>query len=215
MALANKPNGLSPIGSVGSSPFNLQVNLYSIANDASNTYAIGDVVKTSGGTDAQGVPNVTKAASGNTPLGIIIGFRVADPGVSLVGANLNLNNIFLPKSAGQRYVYVCDDPDIIFEVQADSSATAYVIGATGTGTLHQNANLTITADDTTNLASSPVSSIVVTGASVATTNTLVVRLLGSIQREDNPVSSTTALNAYVRLKAKWNVHEYFGSFTGV
>jgi hypothetical protein len=120
---------------------------------------------------------------------------------------LSLNNIFLPKSSGIRYAYICDDPDVIFEVQADSSASGWALA-----NLHLNCNLTITADDTTNLAASPVSSIVAT-ATPTTTNTLVVRLLGSIQRDDNPVSSTAANNAYVRLKAKWNVHEYFGTFT--
>lgn len=213
MALANKPNGLSPIGSVGSNAFNMQVNLYAIASDASNTYAIGDVVKTAAGCDPTGIPYVTKAASlshgGDIPLGIIIGFRVADPGVSLVGANLNLNNIFLPLSAGLRYAYVVDDPDIIFEIQADSNASNWTAA-----NLHKNADASTTANDTTNLAISPVSSVVLNGGAIATTNTYPIRLLGSIQRDDNPLSTTAANNAYIRVKAKWNLHEYFGSATG-
>ncbi len=206
MANPNKPAGLIPIGSVGSNAFNGQGNLYAIANDASNTYAIGDVVKTASGTDANGVAYVTKATATDTPLGIVVGFRVADPGVSLVGANLNLNNIYLPKSSGLRYVYVVDDPDIVFAVQMDSTAVTQA-------NLHKNANLTITADDTTNLASSPVSSIVINGSSINTTNTLIVRMLGLIQRDDNQITSSTTVGAYCWVKAKWNVHEFFGGFT--
>lgn len=210
MANQNKPQGLIPIGSVGSNAFNGQGNLYAIANDASNTYAIGDVVKTASGTDANGVPFVTKAtslgAAGDVPLGIIVGFRVADPGVSLVGANLNLNNIFLPLNSGTRYVYVVDDPDIIFAVQMDNTAVTQA-------NLHKNAPLTVTANDTTFLASSPVSSIVIAGGTINTTNTLPVRMLGLVQREDNQITSSTTVGAYCWVKCKWNTHEFFGSFT--
>lgn len=200
MANPNRPNGLSPISSaVGA--HNWQTNLYAIANDASNTYAIGDVVKTAAGCDVNGVPLVTKAASGDVPVGIIVGFRVADPGLSLVGSNLNLNILYLPKSSGTRYVMVCDDPNVIFEVQMDATAITLA-------NLHKNSNLTITADDTTALASSPVSSTVLTGSTVNTTNTFIVRMLGLVQRDDNQITSATVAGAYCRVRAKFNAHEY-------
>jgi hypothetical protein len=206
MANPNKPFGLSPIQSVAGSGTDWQTNLYAIATDASNTYAIGDVVKTAAGTDVNGVPLVVKAASGDVPLGIIVGFRVSDPGVSLQGTNLNLNITYLPKSSGTRYAMVCDDPDVIFEVQMDSTAITLA-------NLHKNANLTITADDTTALASSPYSSTVITGSTVNTTNTFVVRMLGLVQRDDNQITSSTVAGAYCRVRAKFNVHEY-GASTG-
>ena len=206
MANPNKPSGIIPIGSAGSNAFNGQGNLYAIANDASNTYAIGDPVKTAAGTDVNGIPYVVKATSGDVCLGIVVGFRVADPGQSLVGANLNLNNIFLPLNSGLRYVYVVDDPDIIFEVQMDSTAVTLA-------NLHKNSNLTITANDTTNLAISPVSSVVLTGSTVNTTNSFSIRMLGLVQRDDNQITSSTVAGAYCRVKCKWNTHEFFGSFT--
>ena len=206
MANPNRASGLSPIGSIGSNAWNGATNLYAIASDAVNTYAIGDVVKTASGTDANGVPLVTKAASGDIPLGIIVGFRVSDPGVSLVGTNLNLNIMYLPLNAGAHYALVCDDPDVIFEVQMDSTAVTQA-------NLHKNANLTITANDTTNLATSQVSSTVITGSTINTTNTFVVRLMGLVQRDDNQITSSTTVGAYCRVKAKWNQHEHFGLFT--
>lgn len=204
MANPNRPNGLSPIGTVTGAAYNEQGNMYYIANDASNTYAIGDVVKSAAGTDVNGVPAITKAASGDIPLGVIVGFRVSDPSPSLVGKNLNLNIIYLPLNSGDRYAMVVDDPNILFEVQMDATAITQA-------NLHKNSNLTITANDTTSLATNPVSSTVLTGSTVNTTNTFVVRMLGLIQREDNQITSATVAGAYSRVRAKWNVHEFLTS----
>jgi hypothetical protein len=202
MANPNRPTGLSPIGCIGASGTDFPANLYAIANDASNTYAIGDVVKTAAGCDVMGVPLVTKAASGDVPVGIIVGFRISDPGVSLVGSNLNLNILYLSKNSGTRYVMVADDPDVIFEVQMDSTAITLA-------NLHKNSNLTITADDTTALAANGgMSSTVLTGSTVNTTNTFIVRMLGLIQRDDNQITSSTVAGAYCRVRAKFNAHEY-------
>ena len=101
MANANTPRGLSPVGTITGAPYNEQGRLYAIANDGTNTYAIGDVVKVAGSSDTTGIPYVTKAATTDTPVGVIVGIRVADPGVSLVGTTLALNTIYLPLNSGQ------------------------------------------------------------------------------------------------------------------
>jgi hypothetical protein len=201
MANVNRANGLSPIGNFQGGPWNQQGRLYCISSsDSTNTYAIGDIVKTAGSADANGIPMVTKMTASDVPLGIIVGIRVADPGVSLVGTTLDLANNFIPKSKARNYyVYVVDDPMVLFEVQFDSTNVAL-------SNLHQNAALTITADQSSTLSpSSPSSSTVVT--SPATTNTLPIRLLGLVQRPDN------STGAYARVVAKFNIHE-FGVGTG-
>jgi hypothetical protein len=201
MANVNRANGLSPIGNFQGGSWNQQGRLYCISSsDSTNTYAIGDIVKTAGSADANGVPMVTKMTASDVPLGIIVGIRVADPGVSLVGTTLDLANNFIPKSKARNYyVYVVDDPMVLFEVQFDSTNVAL-------SNLHQNAALTITADQSSTLSpSSPSSSTVVT--SPATTNTLPIRLLGLVQRSDN------STGAYARVVAKFNIHE-FGVGTG-
>jgi hypothetical protein len=86
MALLQAPYGLSPVGSLTGAAFNQAGRLYYIPNDASNTYAIGDVVTIGTSADFQGTPAVTKYVSGTTttpPLGVIIGIRAVDAGVSL------------------------------------------------------------------------------------------------------------------------------------
>jgi hypothetical protein len=201
MANVNRANGLSPIGNFQGGSWNQQGRLYCISSsDSTNTYAIGDIVKTAGSADANGIPMVTKMTASDVPLGIIVGIRVADPGVSLVGTTLDLANNFIPKSKARNYyVYVVDDPMVLFEVQFDSTNVAL-------SNLHQNAALTITADQSSTLSpSSPSSSTVVT--SPATTNTLPIRLLGLVQRPDN------STGAYARVVAKFNIHE-FGVGTG-
>lgn len=197
MANTNRPNGFSPVKSLlGSGSFNEKGNLYAIANDASNTYAIGDVVMTAASADANGVPYVTKWGGATTtsalPLGIIVGFATPPVGTSLQGTSLTLEKQWIGLSAGTQYVYVVDDPFVVFEAQFDSTAVAVT-------NLHQNAAVTVTADATATLSqAAPYSGTVLTGPAV--TATLPIRLMGAVQRPDNEVG------AYVRVLCKWNYH---------
>jgi hypothetical protein len=204
----NNPQGLRPIGHRNGNPWNQTANTYAIATDASNTYAIGDVVKSAAGTDVNGIPLCVKATSGDVPLGIIVGFQTAPTGsTSLQGTNLNLNQLWLAKNAGTQYVFVVDDPDIIFEAQMDSTAITLA-------NLHKNSNLTITADQTSALSqSAPYSNTVLTGSTVNTTNSFVIRMMGLVQRVDNAPTSTTVGGAYCKVKCCWNQHEFNGGFT--
>lgn len=195
MANTNAPRGFSPVSSLSATGFSEAGRLYAIATDASNTYAIGDVVMAAAGADSNGIPYVQKWGGATTtsalPLGIIVGIRVADPGVSLVGGSLSLEKTYIGLSAGTRYVYVVDDPHVVFEAQFDSTAVA----ATD---LHKNAAVTITANQTTLAPSLQHSSMVLT--SPAVTATLPIRLIGLVQRSDN------AIGAYCRVLCKWNYH---------
>jgi hypothetical protein len=200
MANANTPRGLSPVGTITGAAYNEQGRLYAIANDASNTYAIGDVVKVAGGSDTNGVPYATKAASTDTPVGVIVGIRVSDPSVSLVGTTLALNTIYLPKSSGLRYVFVVDDPSVIFQVESDATGVAV-------GDVFKNTGLTITADQTSLAQSAPLSSTVVDAASIKAIGTsgslaLPLQIIGLEQIENN------AGGAYSNVLVKWNKHQF-------
>lgn len=197
MANANLPRGLTPVGNMIASDFNEQGNLYCIPTDASNTYAIGDVVMAAAGVDSNGVKNVQKWGGNTTtsamPVGIIVGIRVADPGVSLVGTSLSLEKSYIGLSAGTRYVYVIDDPSVLFVIQCDSTALT-------TTTAGYNFAVTVTANQTTLSTTAPFSSIVATGP--ATTATLPICSLGLYQTSDN------AVGAYARILGRWNYHAY-------
>ena len=200
MANANTPRGLSPVGTITGAPFNEQGRLYAIANDGTNTYAIGDVVKVAGSSDTTGIPYVTKAATTDTPVGVVVGVRVSDPGVSLVGTTLALNTIYLPLNSGTRYVYVVDDPNVIFEVQGDATGVA-------AADIFKNAGLTITANQTSLAQSSPLSSTVLNASSFLAIGSsgslaLPLQIIGLVQATNN------APGAYAQALVKWNKHQF-------
>ena len=200
MANVNTPRGLSPVGTITGAAYNEQGRLYAIANDGTNTYAIGDVVKVAGSSDANGVPYVTKAATTDTPVGVVVGIRVADPGVSLVGTTLALNTIYLPLNSGTRYVYVVDDPNVIFQVQGDSTGVA-------AADVFKNAGLTITANQTSLSQSSPLSDTVLNASSflaIASSGSLALplQIIGLVQVSNN------APGAYAQALVKWNKHQF-------
>lgn len=213
MANVNKPNGFSPVGNLLGGKWNEQGRLYAIpTSDTTNSYAIGDCVMSASGSDANGVRNIQKWGGATTtsalPLGIIVGIRVADPSTSLVGNSLSLEKAYIAAGTrtSVRYVYVVDDPFVLFEAQFDAT------GATQ-AQLSMNAAVTISAANQTSLSNSaPFSDMVLTGPAV--TATLPVRLLGAVQKPDNQV--TSAASPYVRVLCKWNYHEYgvIGSASG-
>ena len=198
MANVNAVTGLSPVGTVTGAPFNEQGYLYAIANDASNTYAIGDIVKSAVGNDANGVPLVTKAAATDIPLGVIASIRVANPGVSLQGTNIDLGKLYISLSSGSyTYVYVITDPHVVFNVQANASADTKV-GSTAVPT--------ITADQTSTLSqSSPFSATYVTPDSSATAASMF-QIIGMYQEPSN------VPGAYNNLLVVFNRHQYKQAF---
>ena len=198
MANVNAVTGLSPVGTVTGAPFNEQGYLYAIANDASNTYAIGDIVKSAVGNDANGVGLVTKAAATDVPLGVIASIRVANPGVSLQGTNIDLGKLYISLSSGSyTYVYVITDPAVVYKVQANTTADAKV-GSTAVPT--------ITADQTSTLSqSSPFSATYVTADSSATAASMF-QIVGMYQDPSN------VPGAYNDLLVVFNKHQYKQAF---
>ena len=197
MANVNAVSGLSPNGTITGAPFNEQGVLYAIANDASNTYAIGDIVKSAVGNDANGVALVTKAAATDVPLGVIVSIRVANPGVSLAGTNIDLGKLYITLSSGSySYVYVVTDPNVVFQVQANASADAKV-GSTAVPT--------ITANQTTLSQSSPLSATYVTADASATAASMF-QIVGMFQEPTNTPG------AYNNLLVVFNKHQYKQAF---
>ena len=197
MANVNAVSGLSPNGTITGAPFNEQGILYAIANDASNTYAIGDIVKSAVGNDANGVALVTKAAATDVPLGVIVSIRVANPGVSLAGTNIDLGKLYITLSSGSySYVYVVTDPNVVFQVQANASADAKV-GSTAVPT--------ITANQTTLSQSSPLSATYVTADASATAASMF-QIVGMFQEPTN------IPGAYNNLLVVFNKHQYKQAF---
>jgi hypothetical protein len=147
MANVDAAFGLRPIRYMSGAPYNGAVNPYWIKNTSNNAVFIGDPVTITGTANtaqievpgagsfiAGSLPEVLVTASGdgNPISGVVVSFA-ADP-----TALENVHRI----DATERIAYVCDDPDVVFEIQGDTVATvdvtdvgnnADIIGAAGAG----------------------------------------------------------------------------------
>jgi hypothetical protein len=204
MANSVTPFGLSPYANADGSPWNQQVRRYYIPSTDNTAYYIGDVVKSLAGADANGVPGVVAAAGTDTLRGVIVGVEVAAPeAVSLQGVDLSLSRANIPATKTRDYyVYVCDDPSTIFEVQGDSTGTNQTAANS-----NKNASLTIAAPSNTAL---PYSATVINSGSINTTQGLNIKLMGL-----SPRRPAGAFGANATWLCKINQHELMGNTAGI
>ena len=205
MANVNAPTGMSPVKSIVAATYNGATNTYYIPSSDTNAYYIGDLVKSYAGADTNGIPRVQPAAAGNTCRGVIVGVYVTGPNApaSLLGAALALENTYIPATKTKDYyVMVCDDPNAIFEIQADAVTAANLVAAN----MNKNANFIVAAP------SSPYqqSATVLDSNSIATTQALPLRIMGL-----SPLAINNAFGIYCRLLVKFNQHELMGNTAGV
>ncbi len=191
MANVDRPTGLSPVKNLNGSTWNGQVNMYVILAADTGVYGIGSAVKSFAGGDANGVPAVTIAAAGNALRGAIVG-------VVALSADSPVGPIPATKTRDY-YVLVCDDPEVVFEIQANNTA------AFPTADLNSNANIVIAAIT----GISPFANMQLDAASTDTTNTLQLKILGKAQRAD------VDLTAHTKLWVMINAHELSGFTTAV
>ena len=204
------PNLVAPRGFVPSryrdgSCWNGAVNMYFIPAADTNQYNPGDAVKSAAGGDANGIPQVAKITNGtDTARGVIIGILVANPGApSLVGINLDLTVQNTP-GAGKThdyYVLVCDDQNVLFELQDDGITTANLVAAS----CNKNASFTV---------ANPVSprqnsATVLLSSSIAVTQALPLKLMGLVQKPNN------AYGANATWLVMFNQHEFQGNTAGI
>ena len=219
MANTNKINGLSPVGYLNGAAYSGQARMYAIpTSDTTASYAIGDIVQSAGGSDANGIPYIIKvpvaSASSFVAVGVVVGTSIADAGVSLVGTTLNLEQTYILSGTrtAVRYVYVADDPNLLFEASAGATATNITLAKmrynTGIASFYSGADQTYAISQNTYLGpNTPYSNIILSSATVNTTNTLPIQMLGLAQKSDN------AIGAYARILCRFNNHE-FGVATG-
>ena len=189
MANADTPFGLRPIRHRNGAPYNGSVNPMYIASTYATALFIGDpVIKVAGGSNAARVsaPGVGSFAIGTLPsieaatvgdgnriTGVIVGFA-ADP--------TGLENKHNPAST-ERIAYVCDDPDVIFEIQADGAIPAASMGL--------NAVLIATHSGSTTTGLSGIELDTTSDAPAADASNQLL-ILRAVNREDNDTTLTHA-----------------------
>ena len=200
----NAPFGLLPIGSLTGNQ-NIPTNRYYIPSTDNSAYYVGSPVKLTNTADVNGVPGVIVCAGTDIIVGAIVGVEpagIAPNAVSMVGANLNLEQVSIPAAKTKAYyVYVSDDPLMIYVAQADATTTNQTAA-----NANNNCSLTITAPSP---ATNPASATVLTSSTFATTNTLNIRLMGLYQ---TPGSAFGAFSVY---RVKINKHQYADQIAGV
>ena len=171
MANADAPMGLKPLRYLSGAPYNGAVNTYYIpASDTVPVY-IGQLVKLAGGADADGVASVTGAvATGEQFVGVCVGIARADRDSA----------IYSPAST-EDYIFVADDPNLVFGIQEDSTGGA--LAATSVGQVADIATPQA-GSATTGLSSMELDSSSATGTPDSTEDLII---LGLEPREDNEI----------------------------
>jgi len=203
MANQNNPFGLAPVRNISASKFNEAGTRYYIPSTDTLAYYIGDVDLSAAAGDLNGVCGVIMDVAGtSTERGVIVGVEVANVnGVSLVGSALALENTNVPVTKlKDYYVYVVDDPDVLFSVQGDATATNQVATK-----VNNNSSLTMAVGGT----ATSCSGTVINSSTIATTAALNVKLMGLLQIPNN------AFGAYSVWQCKINQHELQGNTAGV
>ncbi len=168
MANADTPRGLRPVRYQGGACYTGAANMYYIPATDSTAVYLGGLVKLAGSSDADGVASVTgNVSTGNSVVGVVVGF---DPDKG-AGAGGRDSTIYRAAST-ERYVYVADDPNLIFSVQDDASATL------AAGNVGNVADLTAftSGSTTTGLSSIEISATTATASGDGTEDVLILGL---------------------------------------
>lgn len=191
MANVNAPRGLEPIRHKLGVPFAATIRPYCISN-ADSALFIGDPVIRTGTANATALPEilggsgfgntfaigtlptVTKSTAGtsNKITGVIVGF----------GVNANGLNIIYNPANTAAVCWVCDDPWVIFKIQADGAIPAASMGLNG------NLIYTVAGSTTTGLSGVQLDSGTTTAP--ATTAGLQLMIMRAINSSDNDTTIT-------------------------
>lgn len=194
MANVDAAFGLRPIRYVSGAPYNGACNKYYIpATDTDSAAYIGSLVKLTGAGDADGLPVVTaNVAADDAVIGVVVGVEPVT----------HESTVYRENSTA-RYVWVADDPNLLFEVQEDSVGGALTAGAVGA-----TCSLTgfTTGSTTSGLSGIEIDSSLLSETADTNDDVFIVRLS---QRQGN------AIGANAVWEVRLNNHAMINATTGV
>lgn len=195
MATTSSPYGLRPRNLLGGQAYAGSTRMYPIGSNYGYTIQYGDPVVLNAGADGTGgligrfntTTTATTVTTGVTLLGVFVGCQWTDP---TYGFRTSQN---YPAStvASDIMAFVVDDPDVLFEVQADGAITTNMVGS--------NAKLiqTVAGSSTVN----KISGVGLQQSSIAGTATFPLRIVDFVR---SPKS--TPGDAYTDVVVRLNVH---------
>ena len=185
MATSATPNGAEPVNTLSASgSYTGKVRHIKIASGYSTAIFYGDFVKLVAAGTAEKAAVTTSVVAGT--VGIFVGCSYTDPSTS----QLTFNQQFPASTAASDIMaYVVDDPKLVFKMQGDEA-----IAQTGLGN-------NISAVSTAGSTAIGRSKNALDGGSIATTNTLPLRVLEFVEGPNSTVGDafTDCLVTYLPL----------------
>jgi len=200
MANTSRINGFRPVQYKNGSPYTGKARMYVHAAGDGTALHIGDLV-IQGASSQDGLQAVTRATDGTAGglVGAVVGIDWVHPGgTTLQGGgtyNLNLSQVYIPVST-LAYVWVADDPAIVFEAEFDSAGD--MPDQTDVGL---NYDFLVTAGNTTTGASG----MTIDASSEVTTAATPLKLVGLARRPDNDITDAAT---YQRGLVTINMHVF-------
>lgn len=198
MATTAAPYGLRPINLIGGQQFAGSTRQIKIASGYAANIFFGDIVAI--GVDGT-IVKVTNVGTNADPfpagtVGVFLGCAFTSPTLKYF-----LNSQYWPTGtvASDAMAYVCDDPDTLFQIQADAAVTQTMLGSNFG--VNQTAGSTTTGD----------SKISLDVATRATTNTVALRLVDFV---NGPFSTVGDAFTDCIVKFNFGIHTYYNG-TGV
>jgi|TARA_R100001082_G_scaffold75846_2_gene43963 hypothetical protein len=193
MSSSATPYGARPVGTLSASgSFTAKVRHYQIASAYGTSIFFGDFVKLV----TAGTIEKDTGTTACTPIGIFMGCSYTDPNTN----QKTFSQMWTASvAASDAYGYVIDDPNVIFEMQADGSAAQATLGS--------NCAVVQTAGSTTIGTSKNAVDI---STSAATTATLPVRIVDVVQTPSNAWA-----DSYTDLVVKFNAGHMLSNTTGI
>ena len=194
MANSNAPFGLRPVGKIGSEAINMGTSKYEIASGESDVIFKGDLVK------LESSGKITKSGNSDAvaAIGVFNGCFYNDPTTQKpTFSNYYPGSITPTQGVIEAFVY--DDPNMLFEIQADGVIAGDKVG--------RNSNIVYAAGDTINGQSKTELNSTTENAGV----TGQLRIVRICEDPDNSDIASTNANWIVRI----NEHQYYADKLGV
>ena len=200
MATTAAPYGLRPVNLIGGLPYSGSTRLIKIASAYGTNIFYGDIVSilaagTIAKVTATGADGTTNAFPAGV-VGVFLGCTYTDPNLKY-----KVFKQYWPAStvATDAYAYVVDDPNVVFQAQADEAVAQTALGANIC--VVQTAGSTTTGD----------SAVALDGSSVNTSTFLPFRVVGFV---DGPFSAVGDTYTDCLVKFNAGIHSYT-SGTGI
>lgn len=184
MASAATPYGFIPVQMLGGRYMSHGLRKYKIASGYATAIYKGDLVKMANG----GTLNKDTGTTTAVPVGVFLGVSWTD---STYGPKYQQ---YWPAStvATDAMAFVCDDPDVLFQVQANGSLTQTAIGC--------NASIVQGSGN----ATTGLSGVSITASTVASTNTFPIRIVDYVTKPGFSALGDAYTDVLVRINTHFN-----------